>query len=129
MNAVRQVTVNPNDLVFNLYPGLRSRLKESVPFLDEEFGNHLADQSLRHVLNRVTTHRSDGTFTGSLETGEAICLARQMASVGQLPGNRGTNGIVIGLLADVQSFALDAVRGYEIKNDVEITGQEDWRNS
>ena len=124
MSTTRQITVDANNLVSTLYPRLRRCLKEAAPFLDEHFGDRLADQSLRHVLHSVTTSRSRGDFPNNLPKGDALFLARQMMDVGFSGlGDIGTNTVVVEMLDVAQGLALNQVRSYEIRNDVVITGQ------
>ena len=117
------ITIDANKLVYELYPNLRKRLSDTAPFLDETFGNHLADQGLRHAVHRITNSRSNSSFTGSLPETDAFCLAQQMMSVGQLTNRGWINGVVMDMLVTAQRLACDQVRSYEISNGVEITGQ------
>lgn len=55
MTTISPVTVNANELVSTLYPDVRNHLREVAPFLDDHFGNRLADQAIRHGVHRLTT--------------------------------------------------------------------------
>ena len=115
-----QITVNANQLVSELWPRLRSRLQSVAPFLDDNFGNHLADQAIRHDVHRVTTYRSQGTYKGTLSREEAPFLCQQMRHVGF---NYILTSGYIDVLDTAQCLALEEIEGYEIRNGARITGQ------
>lgn len=124
MNTVRPVTIDANQLVSTLYSALRQHIRSIAPFLDEHFGNHLADQALRHDVHRTTTYRHDGTSQEELPRGDAYFLASQMKSVGLDVGDTaGGSSLAIDLLHKVQNMALDHIRAYETANGILITGQ------
>jgi len=120
---VRPVTVDANRLVYTLYPLVRGRLQEVAPFLDTTFGDHLADQSIRHGVHRITSYRSNGDFHGELPKGDAMFLAKQMQSVGFFGVGNSFNGVIIEMLDTAQRVALEQIRAHEIQCDIEITGQ------
>ena len=121
MVSVQKVVIDANNLVNDLYPAVRERLQKDIPFLDEHFGNRLADQSLRHVVHRITGARSSGEFTGKLPVGEAIFLERQL---GHVDVNLGQGrGYYFQILVKAQEFALEEVLRLESRDGLEITGQ------
>ena len=124
MNTVRQITVNPNDVVRELYPGVRSHITEAMPFLDKDFGDGLADQAIRHGLHRLTTERANGSYSGYLPRGDAGFLIKMMRDNGfQLGYGDGISPLSIGIAHTAQIAAHDFLKDYEYRKSVEITGQ------
>lgn len=121
MVVVQKVVIDANKLVHDLYPAVRERLKQEIPFLDEHFGNRLADQALRHVTHRITGARSKREFAGNLPVGEAIFLERQL---GHVDVNLGQGRVFyFQILAKAQEVALEEICRFESKDNLEIIGQ------
>lgn len=141
MNAVRQVTIDANNFVYEKYPGLRERFRQdpTLSSVDGTFGDRLADQSLRHTVHRATARRNWGESLTELPETDIAYLTKMMRSVGfdigyqrnpitEMLGSEG--GIDYAdasyqyyqLLA-AQRLAFEQLRQYEDANSVLITGQ------
>lgn len=121
VSAIRPVTIDTNDLVWRLWPGVRKRFKDLMPYLDGYVGDHWADQAIRHVVHRVTIERSRGSYHGQMYGSDTVFLRNQIVHTGINLGPERSETHELLLLA--QDIAHDAVRDYERNEGVEITGQ------